>query len=322
MNTHAFFASAARNVSRAGASAILSMAVFSALFAIPKPAFAQAPIAPAVQAAPIEGDGPALWVVRDEDSTLYLFGSVHVLRPTTAWETPRIKAAFEASSDVWMEISNPDDQAAIVPLIQQHGLSPQTPLSSLLTAEEFADLDAAAKTLGATGAQLDPMRPWLAGLTLSVAPLTKAGYDPKSGVELILKSRAEAAGKPIHGFETIDEQVRILAGLPEADQVDFLRAMLEDFDEAVTLLDGMVTAWSGGDVDELDRIVVKEMKTDAPAAYDALLVRRNANWAGQIETLLKGSGTAFIVVGAAHLAGADSVQSMLEARGVDVRPAA
>ena len=154
MNTHAFFASAARNVSRAGASAILSMAVFSALFAIPKPAFAQAPIAPAVQAAPIEGDGPALWVIRDEDSSLYLFGSVHVLRPTTAWETPRIKAAFEASSDVWMEISNPDDQAAIVPLIQQHGLSPQTPLSSLLTAEEFADLDAAAKTLGATGACL------------------------------------------------------------------------------------------------------------------------------------------------------------------------
>ena len=124
MNTHAFFASAARNVSRAGASAILSMAVFSALFAIPKPAFAQAPTAPAVQAASVEGDGPALWVIRDEDSTLYLFGSVHVLRPTTAWETPRIKAAFDASSDVWMEISNPDDQAAIVPLIQQHGLSP------------------------------------------------------------------------------------------------------------------------------------------------------------------------------------------------------
>ena len=196
------------------------------------------------------------------------------------------------------------------------------PLSSLLTADEFADLDAAAQTMGATAAQLDPMRPWLAGLTLSVAPLTKAGYDPKSGVELILKSRAEAAGKPIHGFETIDEQVRILAGLPEADQVDFLRATLEDFDEAVTLLDGLVTAWSGGDVDELDRIVVKEMKTDAPAAYDALLVRRNANWTAQIETLLKGSGTAFIVVGAAHLAGADSVQSMLEARGVDVRPAA
>lgn len=322
MNTHAFFASAARNVSRAGASAILSMAVFSALFAIPKPAFAQAPIAPAVQAAPIEGDGPALWVVRDEDSTLYLFGSVHVLRPITAWETPRIKAAFEASSDVWMEISNPDDQAAIVPLIQQHGLSPQTPLSSLLTADEFADLDAAAQTMGATAAQLDPMRPWLAGLTLSVAPLTKAGYDPKSGVELILKSRAEAAGKPIHGFETIDEQVRILAGLPEAAQVDFLRTTLEDFDEAVTLLDGMVTAWSGGDVDELDRIIVEEMKVDAPAVYDALLVRRNANWTAQIETLLKGSGTTFIVVGAGHLAGADSVQSMLQAKGVDVRPAA
>ena len=67
---------------------------------------------------------------------------------------------------------------------------------------------------------------------------------------------------------------------------------------------------------------ISELREVAGAgAYDALLVRRNANWAGQIETLLKGSGTAFIVVGAAHLAGADSVQSMLEARGVDVRPA-
>lgn len=282
-----------------------------------QPALAQT--APAAAAHPaIQGDGPALWVIRDADSTLYLFGSVHVLRPTVGWASDRVNAAFDSADKIWFEISNPDDQAAMTPLIQQYGLSPQTPLSSLLNADELAQLDAAAQTIGASAAQLDPLRPWLAGLTLSVAPLVKAGYDPASGVELALKARAEAAGKPIAGFETIDEQIRILATLPEDVQVAFLRQTLEDFDDAVTMLDGLVDAWAKGDVAGVEKVGLEDMRTEAPAVYKALLVDRNANWAGQIQTLLEGSGTGFIAVGAAHLAGPDSVQSMLAARGVEV----
>ena len=86
----------------------------------------------------IQGEGPALWVIKDADSTLYLFGSVHVLRPTTGWASPRVNAAFDSATDVWFEITNPEDQAAMMPLIQQYGLSPQTPLSSRLTPEELA----------------------------------------------------------------------------------------------------------------------------------------------------------------------------------------
>ena len=203
------------------------LALFVAIAGVPADALAQtaAPAAPA----PIQGEGPALWVVKDADSTLYLFGSVHVLRPTTGWASPRVEAAFDSASDIWFEISNPDDQAAIMPLIQQHGLSPETPLSSRLTPQENAELDAAAQAMGASAAQLQPMKPWLAALSLSVAPLIKAGYDPKSGVELVLKARAEAAGKPIHGFETIDKQIGILAGLPDDVQLAFLRETLKDY---------------------------------------------------------------------------------------------
>ena len=284
------------------------------------PAFAQ-DAAPAVidgQAAAPTAGGPALWVIRDADSTLYLFGTVHVLKPGVAWDSPRIDAALAASSDVWFEISNPDDQAAIIPLIQQHGVSPNRPLSSLLSATEMADLDAAARTVGSNISQMDPLRPWFAALTLSVAPLVKAGYDPNSGVELVLKARAVADGKTIHGFETIDHQVGILATLPEQVQLAFLRSTLEDFDQAATELDAMVLAWSTGDVAALDRVVVEDMKTETPEIYDALLVRRNVDFADQIQTLLAGSGTAFIAVGAAHLAGDDSVQAVLEGRGVEV----
>jgi len=295
------------------------LALFIAIAGVPADALAQtaAPAAPA----PIQGDGPALWVVKDADSTLYLFGSVHVLRPTTGWSSPRVEAAFDSASDIWFEISNPDDQAAIMPLIQQHGLSPETPLSSRLTPQENAELDAAAQVMGASAAQLQPMKPWLAALSLSVAPLIKAGYDPKSGVELVLKARAEAAGKPIHGFETIDKQIGILAGLPDDVQLAFLRETLKDYENAATKLDEMVEAWARGDVATLDRVTITEMKEASPALYQAILVDRNTDWANQIQTLLEGSGTAFIAVGAAHLTGDDSVQAILQKRGVTVEAA-
>jgi uncharacterized protein len=286
------------------------------LASAPADAFAQTAAPAAVPQA--QGDGPALWVIRDADSTLYLFGTVHVLRPTTAWGSPKVEAAFDASQNVIFEISNPDDQAAIQPLIAQYGVSPDRPLSSLLTADEIAELNEAAGSIGATAAQLDPLRPWLVGLTLSVAPLAKAGYDPQSGVEIILKARAEAAGKPVTGFETIDEQVRILATLSEDTQIAFLRATLDSWEDATTELDALVEAWATGDVEGIERLGVDEMRSQSEEIYQALLVRRNANWADQIQTLLAGSGTTFIAVGSAHLAGDDSVQEILEDRGVTV----
>lgn len=303
-----------------GVAAGLALVFAIAIAGAPAQALAQAAPAPAAAAAaaPIQGEGPALWVIKDADSTLYLFGSVHVLRPTTGWASPRVNAAFDSASDVWFEITNPEDQAAMMPLIQQYGLSPQTPLSSRLTPEELAQLDAAAKAIGASAAQMDPLKPWLAALSLSVAPLIKAGYDPQSGVELALKARAQAAGKSLHGFETLEKQIGLLATLPDDVQLEFLRETLKDYDQAVVILDSMVEAWAKGDVEALDRIVVEDMKTDAPELYKVLLVDRNTDWANQIQTLLQGSGTAFIAVGAAHLTGDDSVQSILNSRGVAV----
>jgi uncharacterized protein YbaP (TraB family) len=313
-----------KTLSRTALGAVLGLGLAGAVAFQPVAAFAQAAVAPAsaVRAVPqAEGAGPALWVVRDADSTLYLFGTVHVLRPTTAWGSARVDAAFDSADQVWFEISNPDDQAAIMPLIQQHGLSPDRPLSSLLTAEEMTVLNTIAASAGMPAGQIDIFRPWLAGLALSVAPLMKAGYDPRSGVELVLKARAEAAGKPIQAFETIDKQVGILAGMSEADQLASLRLLMESWGDATAELDGIVAAWASGDVKALEALAVDEMQVETPALYEALLVRRNTDWANQIQTLLEGSGTVFIAVGAAHLAGDDSVQEILGDRGVTVEVA-
>lgn len=309
---------------RTALGAMLGLGLAGAVAFQPAQAFAQAveaAPAPAVEARVVpqaEGAGPALWVVRDEDSTIYLFGTVHMLRPTTAWGSAQVDAAFDSADQIWFEISNPDDQAAILPLIQQHGISPERPLSGLLTAGEMNALNAAAAAAGLPGGQIDVFRPWFAALTLAVAPLIKAGYDPQSGVEIVLKARAVAAGKPIHGLETIDKQVGILAGMSEADQLAFLRSLLESYEDATSELDRMVEAWASGDVALLEQIAVEEMRSESPALYEALLVRRNVDWADQIQTLLEGSGSIFMAVGAAHLAGDDSVQEILGRRGVSV----
>ena len=314
-----------RAFAAAGRSALagaLGLALAAAVAFQPLEALAQAaqpaPAAARVVPPAAEGAGPALWVIRDADSTLYLFGTVHLLRPTTAWGSTRVDAAFDSADQVWFEISNPDDQAAILPLMRQYGLSPDRQLSHLITTGELTLLDNAARSIGSNAVQMDVFRPWLAGLNLSIAAIAKAGYDPQSGVELVLKARAEAAGKPVHGFETIDRQIGILAGMSEADQLAFLRSTLEDFDDATVELDQMVDAWAAGDVSAFERITVDEMRAESAAIYQALLVQRNTDWAGQIQTLLEGSGTVFIAVGAAHLAGDDSVQEILADRGVTV----
>lgn len=298
--------SAARNV--VGVAAGLALT-----FAIVDGAAAQT-AAPAVT--PATGDGPALWLIQDDDSRIWLFGTVHVLRPNTPWGSAKVDQALAEADKLVLEITNPDDQAAAAPIIQQYGVSPQTPLSSLLTAEELAELDTAARSLGASAAQLDPLRPWLAGLTLSVAPIVAAGYDPQSGVDLVLRARAQADGKPVEGLETLEGQIRMLAGLSEETQLAFLRSAIRDYKEATTVLDGLVSAWAGGDVEGVEAIGVARMQQESEELYDALLTDRNRNWADQIQSMLAGSGDVFIAVGAAHLAGDDSVQEILEDRGV------
>ena len=301
-------------------TAVSIAALAAVLLAPTTPAFAQASPAAdpdAVVAAPA-GSGPRLWVVKDEDSTLYLFGTVHVLKPETPWGSARLDRAFDSADEYWFEIADLNDMAAAVPLIQAKGVSPDRPLSSLLTAEELADLDAAARTIGATAAQLDQLRPWFAALQLAMASITKAGYLPQNGGDQVLHVRAAATGKAIKGFETMPQQIGFIADMSEEAQLAMLRSGLKEFDQAPEFLGRMVSAWASGDVDGLDALIGQEMKAQSPEMYDVMLTRRNADWTNQIVTLLEGSGTAFISVGAGHLAGADSVQAMLAKRGVAV----
>ena len=210
--------------------------------------------------------------------------------------------------------------AAAAPIVQQFGLDPAHPLSTKITKSDVARVDAAVKSLGAPGeSAFEPFRPWLASVTLSVVPLIRAGYDPKSGVDLQLKSLFSKATKPVRGFETIEQQMHLFADIPEVEQVSMLHSTLDQLGTAATTLDALVDAWSKGDVEAFASLTQSGLFPGSPQLYERLVVVRNTDWAHKIEARMKQPGVTFVAVGAAHLAGKASVQADLEGLGFSVR---
>lgn len=259
---------------------------------------------------------PALWAIKDNDSTIYLFGTVHVLKPDTRWRSATIDQALTSSGDLTLEIIGADDPAVMQPLILKYGLDPSNPLSSKISPEQFKHATEVAQGGGVPPQSLNMMRPWLAAVSLSMIPVIKAGYDPQSGVEIVLAKEIKAAGKTENAFETPEQQIRFFADLPDKTEVDFLSATLDDVDEGLGKIDKMVAAWAAGDLASLEAEFVSEMKSDYPELYELLIVKRNQDWAQKLKTKLAGSGVSFVAVGSGHLVGPDSVQAQLAKLGV------
>jgi uncharacterized protein len=263
---------------------------------------------------------PALWHAKVGNSTVYLFGTVHLLPNDAQWHFPALDQAIAQSQSLTIELTD-DDQANVAPLVLRYGVDTAHPLSTLLSESDNAALAKAAQLAGLPGgvATLQPMKPWLAALTLSVAPLLKAGLDPAEGVDKQLKAQMSSAGKPVLGLETAEQQIQFLADLPVPMQLSFLRDTLRDVDKTKEELLSLVDAWKQGDTAAIAKLENDELKTQEPALYQQLIVQRNTAWAGKIRDMLKQPGTVFIAVGAAHLAGPDSVQAQLAKMGITVQ---
>lgn len=265
---------------------------------------------------------PAFWVIKDADSTIYLLGTIHLLKPDTVWRGPKLETAMKEAQELWLELptTNPEAmQGEMLQLVTKYGLAPQLPLSKDLTPEELKTLDEAAKLAGLSAAQLNYFRPWFAALTISTAAMSHAGYDPASGVDSKVEAMFRAREITPKGLETAEEQISIFAGMSREQELQYLRETMKEYENASVELDQMVTQWAAGDVDNLETLLVEEMKAEGSDLYQALLVNRNANWSVKIEDMLKGKGVTFIAVGAAHLMGPDSVIAMLKAKGIEAR---
>lgn len=278
-------------------------------------------LAPAALAAsdpaPVEAEiasGPALWEVRDEDTTIYLFGTVHVLPADTQWLDERIKRAFTAADEVVFEVEVGDAAAMQQAILQKAALPGNETLRSLMTAENRAQFEAALSNFGLPQATFDRSEPWMAAMTLSVLPLATAGYASELGVEMSLN--ALAAGKRKGALETIEEQIGLFDTLPLDTQLAYLDDTVESMSETADSVQQMITRWLAGDPAGLAVLMNADMRD--PELYRRLLTDRNARWAEWVERRLAEPGIVFVAVGAGHLAGSDSVQAALAARGLHV----
>ncbi len=266
-------------------------------------------------------DGPALWKLSDEDSNIYLFGTIHILKPDTKWRTDKITNAFNSSDILYLETSNdmtPQEQQAFA---MPYMLNPQgVTLSGQLDDKAKDAMYSAMQSIGIpkeAAANFEPFRPWATGLSLGVIQMMQNGYNPESGVEQVLTADAKQQGKTLAYFETPEYQMSVLSGANKEEELKFFTYGMEHFDEASETLDSMVTTWSTGKDVELAEILNSGLEF-VPNFKKALLDTRNENWAEQIDELMKGSGDIFIAVGAGHLAGKNSVQELLEAKGYKV----
>ena len=258
---------------------------------------------------------PALWRIKGEHATVWLFGTIHVLKPETQWQSPALKAAMADATALWLEIPE-SDPAVAATLMARYGRDTEHPLSGRL---EAADREKLAQFLGGLGlpAQaFDQLRPWSAGIVIGLLPIQRAGYDPASGAEKVLTASMRAAGKPVLGFETLEQQLRYLADMPPDLEMAFFRTSLDEAPEAAGKLSELIQAWSAGNDTEVERQLNDEMRDKAPELYRRLIVERNHRFASAIATLVHGDKSVLVAIGDGHLVGADSVETDLAAMGI------
>ena len=259
-----------------------------------------------------------LWSVRGEQNTVYLLGSIHVLRPTDLGLTGAAEAAYDDAEQLVMEIDLDDPEvagaAAIAMQMQRAAQLPPGQSLRKVLGDDYGWIAERASGAGLDLAPFDGYAPWFVATLLLQLELAKRGFMPELGIETQLAGRAVTDGKPIAGLETPAEQFGVLAGLSLPEQKRFLLMTLEESSQADAQLEQLLTAWRTGDTAVLAELLSEEFD-DFPELYRPLTEDRNRAWVEQLEDLLDDRDDYLVVVGALHLVGRNSVVDLLRQRG-------
>lgn len=258
-----------------------------------------------------------LWAIAGKHNTVYLLGSVHVLRAADYPLPEVILAAYRDAEKLYMEIDLDDvDAGEALQFTMNHGsLPPDRSLRDVLGVEGFATADMRAASIGIDLGTFARFEPWVAALAVVQAQIASLGLQPEHGVEQYLLKLAQADHKEVRGLETLADQLGVLDSLELDRQGKFLLLSLEEASGARAQLDDMISAWRRGDSARLAATLSEEF-ADFPDLYAPLIVARNRNWSTQILELLDDQDDYLIIVGALHLVGDDSVLELLSSKGV------
>lgn len=271
-------------------------------------------LALALSAAPALA-APAMWKVSDDDSSIYLFGSIHVFTREIDWRTLEFDRELKAADLVYFEMVFDEAAYATIgrmTLVEGRMRGGKT-LWDLLTAEQADTVRHAIAMSGLDPAPFDYMRPWMAELMLSGGMVQGA----KVGVELQVDAEVPPAKK--RGLETAEEQMGFFAALSEADQITNLLATAEQMSvvDGREVIEQLTDAWARGEVEALDFLNRQDLG-GGETRFDQLITQRNMRWIGQLETLLADDSNAMVIVGAGHLVGESGVPELLEQAGYTV----
>ena len=273
-------------------------------------------------AAPVTA-APALWKFGDRDTTIYLFGTIHALPPGYKWQDARIRRAMSSADTLVIETKIDKDPRAIARLFPPPDAT-LPPIIERVPPESRKAFAAQLAKSGVNQQSLDRMPTWQAAFTMMGALMKDLGIQRDAGVENNIAPAFEAIPKPgrkqrnIEALETASAQLAMFANLSEADQRELLTSMVDGNGDARTDYSRMLRAWRNGDEAAIARAFAND-KDLTPHLREILLRQRNANWAQWLKARLKTPGTVFVAVGAGHLAGPLSVQTMLRKDGIRVQ---
>lgn len=263
---------------------------------------------------------PALWEVSDPDTTIYLFGTIHLLPENYDWKGPRLQGAIDKSNELYVEtIVDPKNPAELIAALTKLGYSNGLPpILDRVPPQRRPLLQAAIAKSGIPTAAFDRMETWAAAFTLLGVQYRSIGLAGENGVEQTLRDSFGAEGKPIGQLETNAEQLGFFDKLPESAQRSLLEGAIEGSNTAGPEFAEMLRGWASGDVEAIAKTFNHDLAA-SPELRKALLENRNENWSRWIEQRLSQPGTIMIAVGAGHLAGRDSVLAMLQRAGYRVQ---
>jgi uncharacterized protein YbaP (TraB family) len=261
---------------------------------------------------------PALWEVTDPDTTIYLFGTIHLLPDDLQWRTPKLDDAMASSQELVVEtIVDEKNPTKLLSAMASLGLAKGLPpIMARVPAAQRPALAAAIKKSGVPEMAYNGMKTWMAAFLLLGDQFKALGLS--GGAEKVLKTSFTGEGKTIGELETNVEQLSFFDRLPESAQLALLEGAIEDQKATNTEFSGMLDAWARGDVKGIAQTFDREL-SDSPALQQELIEQRNANWSKWIEQRMAEPGTIMIAVGAGHLAGHYSVLELLKRDGYRVR---
>jgi uncharacterized protein YbaP (TraB family) len=263
---------------------------------------------------------PALWQVSDRDTTVYLFGTIHLLPKDYAWRTPKFEKALAGSQSLVVEtIIDSSNPMALAGEMARLGFRPGlAPIASRVPPAKRAMLEAAIVKTGVPRSAFDRMETWAAAFVLLGTQFKDLGLTGEAGVESVLRTAFTSAGKPVGQLETNAEQLGLFDTLPESAQLSLLEGAIEAPGEMRGEFQKMLAAWGRGDVAQIGATFNEDLAS-SPELREALLRRRNVNWSRWIQRRMATPGSVLVAVGAGHLAGSDSVIAMLQRDGYRVR---